>query len=364
MYRINKNTTKIIVLIIIIIVSGYLHYDNQMSKKRKYYYCKDKSNLTSVIKLAENLKVTSLIPGTIKNSIYILPCGSFHKSRNDVIKYMEKYNNKVFFLTPNNSLIGNKYQLWRTLVNYYGVDGASKITPYSYLMPDDYKKYLKEYSPKVKMIFKTNQQRQEGLYITNSLIPLLMIKKEKFLVAQRFLTNPLLFHNKKITYRLYLLLVTDKNAIYPYVYDDGLIYYTKNNYTQHNNKEFYNIASFYDSKKLYERGYPITFRDFLKTLHKKNSEKILKNSMDKLKGLVESIKKPIFQNVNYKENRCCELFGIDFFVNETYDCRILECNIGPGMKSFNKEDEKLRNDLFKNIINLLEYGNSNKLNII
>jgi len=359
---------KIVRFVLLLILLGifiYLHSDYKRSKIRKYYFCQDKSNLTSVNKLAESIRSnTKLIPGSVYESEYILPCGTYLQSVYELKINMNKYTGKTFFLTPNNSIIGNKYQLWKTLVNYYGIDGASEVTPYSYLMPDDYYKYKKEYIPKRKMIFKTNDQRQEGLYVTNSLVPLSMVKQEKFLVAQKFMINPLLYRNRKTTFRLYLILVTTDKGLKAYVYDNGLLYYTKNTYSLQNNKEFYNIASFYDSEKLYANGYPLTLKSFLQTLHKRNADKLLDTAIEKLRRLVFAIQKPIFDKVYYNGNRCCEVFGVDFFPSETYNCHILECNIGPGMEPFNKEDGEMRDDLFKNMIQMLEHGHSKKLNQI
>lgn len=354
---------KLSFLLIVIVITSYCCiYNIKRNNKRKYYFCNDKSNLSSVNKLAEIIKSSvDIIPGKVSESVYILPCGTYQQSRKDLIHYMNYYTNKTFFLTPNNSIIGNKYLLWKTLVNYYGIENASTVTPYSYLMPDDYKKYKKEYVPKIKMIFKTNDQRQEGLYITNSLISLNMVQEEKFIVAQRFMTNSLLFQNKKITFRLYLVLITGDNGLNAYVYDDGLVYYTKNDYSLKNNKEFNNIASFYDSQKLYENGYPLTLQSFLETLHQRNADKILKNAINNLKKLILAIEKPIFDKIHYNGNRCCEVFGVDFFTSETYNCYILECNIGPGMEPFNNKDGNMRNNLFKSMIELLEKGQSNKL---
>ena len=116
---------------------------------------------------------------------------------------------------------------------------------------------------------------------------------------------------------------------------------------------FNNIASFYGSEKLYSSGYPLTLQNFLKTLSKKNSDKIVNNSIYKLKKIAIAINKSIFNGINYNGNRCCEVFGVDFFSSETYNCHILECNIGPGMDPHNEEDNKIRNYLFKNIIMLL-----------
>ena len=94
----NYKIYRFIILLFILIIVVYLHQDYKRSKKRKYYFCAGKSNLTSINKLAENLKTyTVLIPGSIAESEYILPCGTYQQSRKDLLNNIKKYKNKTFF---------------------------------------------------------------------------------------------------------------------------------------------------------------------------------------------------------------------------------------------------------------------------
>jgi hypothetical protein len=57
-------------------------------------------------------------------------------------------------------------------------------------------------------------------------------------------------------------------------------------------------------------------------------------------------------NVNYKSNKCIEVFGADIFVDTLGNCRLLEINIGPGMKPFSEKDSVLRKNLYRNVLHL------------
>lgn len=338
-----------IIQFLLIIPLVLIYYLRTIKIDQNYYYYDDNNNITSVNKLAKIFKKLNYTEcNDISLSKYILHCGRYSKFHDEYLpRLLNQYNDKVFFTTPNNWIIGNKAELWNTLKNYYGIHNASQITPYTYLLPQEYNKYINEYNKDTKFIFKTNQQRQEGLFVTNSKISLNMIEREKFIVAQKYLTNPLLFNGKKITFRLYLLLITSTNLLKYFVYHDGLMYYTKYNYNENTNIETDNISSFYDSTKLYDNEYPILLSQFTKN---NNNKQMIENAKELLKKLVNAIKKPIHKNTNFKNNICAEIFGVDFFVDNQLNTHILECNIGPGMKSYSQNDDVMRNNLFKFII--------------
>lgn len=359
MLKIHKYYKQIRIFIILLFICSviYIYIDYRRSKKRKYYFISNKNNIISVKKLSENFnKYTKLIVGNnIYESNYILPCGDYQKFKNNMILYIKKYKNKTFFVLPNTIYINN---IWKLLVDFYGSKEASEITTYSYILPNEYDKYKKEYSIKNKIVFKKKNSKE--IFVTNSLISLSNIKKENFLIAQKFIVNNLLYHNRKILFRLYLFLIITENGLKAYLYNDGLMYYTQNKYNFKNNKEIYNISLFTNTDELYYKGYPITFNNFLKTLHEKNANKLYNNTMSHIKKIVYSMKHLIGNN-NYNKNTLCEIINLDFYPTELYSCRVLECNTYLTEKIFTKEEENLKYNLFKNIIKLLEYDNSNNL---
>ena len=185
------------------------------------------------------------------------------------------------------------------------------------------------------MILKTNSHRQEGLFVTSNIQPLNFINMEKFIVAQTFITNPLMYNNRKITARLYLLVKIYNNNIETYVYKDGLIYYSSNTNSD--------IASFYDSKNLYKENNPITINSYMKkTSFAKDIKTPMNKNMNYLIQLIKRNKKP-FNSFN-----CFfELFGVDFQLTEDLKSYIIEVNSGPGMTSIHNDDNLLRRNLIK-----------------
>jgi len=243
-------------------------------------------------------------------------------------------DNNVYLKLLDNKFISNKRYLWESLNTYYGKK-TLLVTPKTYIFPNDYESYKKECEGK-KMIFKTNSHRQEGLFVTNMIQSSTFIEKEKFIVAQRFMDNAYTYKNKKISCRLYLFIKCYKNNIQIFIFNDGLVYYSSNE-----NKD---VASFYDSKKLYDNKYPMSIN--------KLDKKIFNSLYNTTKMLIPIIKKHVKCDSNYR----VELFGVDFHITKDYKSFILEVNSGPGMTSHNKIDDDIRNELMKSYNNILKGG--------
>lgn len=251
-------------------------------------------------------------------------------------------NNIIFVKLKNKKIISNKKELWKTLSSYYGINKAKDITPMTYLLPEEHTEYQKECN-NIMMILKQNVHRQEGLFVTKQIQPLWFINKEKFIVAQRFMANTLKYNNHKVTFRLYLIIECHNGKMKAYYYDDGLVYYSfvKNG----------NIASFYDSEYLYDKGYPITINDYIS----RTKRNIKTDMILKLKYLVDAIKYKICNmdcNTD-NNNKYYELFGVDFHLTSDLKAYILEVNSGTGMSPHDDRDNLLRQSLIKSYVKLI-----------
>lgn len=215
----------------------------------------------------------------IKNSS-ILKLNNQIKNNNHNIVLCYNYdlryfnNQSVFLSHKKNFLISNKKYLWNTLKKYYGENIAKIITPMTYSIPEDYKKYKKEAVGK-KIIFKENTHHQEGLFITENIQDLNFLLKQKLIVGQEFIKDTLKYNNYKLSFRIYLILGYVNNVLEDYIYDDGLVYYGKND-----------IASFYDSFEIYKTN-PIIISELEKIINV-NIRALL---TPKIKLLINAIKK-------------------------------------------------------------------------
>jgi hypothetical protein len=247
---------------------------------------------------------------------------------------LEKYNKNIFLSHKNNYFISNKLILWKTLNNYYGTKIAKTITPMTFAIPEDYDEYTK-YAVNKKMIFKQNTHRQEGLFVTDRIQSKDFLEKQEFIVGQEFISNSLKYNKQKLSFRMYLIIECIDNVLKEYIYDDGLVYYGKDD-----------IASFYEAGSSYEKN-PIIISELEKIMNIQ-----IRNLMiDKLKMLVDAIRTGFCSNI--KKYKFYELYGVDFQITNDFDCYILEVNSGPGMDPNDSRDKFLRDNLMKYYSNIL-----------
>lgn len=258
-----------------------------------------------------------------KNYTYVI---SHNKN---IEKNYYKYNRHIFTQLPENRFINHKKELWKSLYKHYKND-TKNITPTTYTFPEEYDKYSIECKNK-KMILKSNTHRQEGLFVTSNIQSKRFIELEKIIVAQTFMNDSLMYDNRKITPRLYLIVEIRSNNTECYLYNDGLVYYS--------NKDK-DIASFYDSESLYKKN-PLLISEFVK---KTNID--IYDSMKKTMNYLISLIKNRKYETNIK-NRYYELFGVDFHITPENRAYILEVNSGPGMTPTNMKDKLFRDKIIE-----------------
>jgi hypothetical protein len=271
------------------------------------------------------------------------------KANTELTQDLQKHSNKVFFMVSKNYMLGNRASLWEMLVKHYKISGASIVIPPTFILPHDYTRYAKHQkdNPDIRYIFKTMGHLQEQLFISNQNVPLSIIKDEKFLIAQEYAERPLLYKNHKVTYRLYLILKKEENLFSAHVHKDGLIYYTKSEYTTDSKNDDENITSFEGGAELYIQGFPITFATFFP---KDRQATIMSKSIDKLKAIVKPFAQELKDLDTGNNNTLCEVFGVDFFISEEGDISVLDINISPCMKSIGTIDNDMRNSVYKGVV--------------
>lgn len=295
----------------------YLFYNNVYCPENISFYLK---------RVKEQLKDNN---NPKYNYIFHKSVPSIYNHRSNIHFYLKKY---LFFT--------NKKYLIKTLNNYYG-NKYTKLTPETYLMPEQYDSYQKNCVEK-KMILKTNTHRQEGLYVTNMIQPLNFIKKERFIVAQEYLSDCLKYKEHRISARVYLFVKCYNRKITFGTSEDGLIYYNNNNDQ--------NISSFYGSYNLYDKGFPVGIKEFENKTNIYITESLLK-TMSLLTKAIESELKKYLVDENINDNAIyCDLFGVDFHITPQLESYVLEINMGPGMKEHNKRDDKIRNEMSKSFL--------------
>lgn len=313
------------------------------TKKTKllWYQCNDKYAGEAIFKLA--LKEQNHVRTYDNNWNIILPC----KSKYSIVDYNKiKINNsnQIIPIVTNNGILGNKRELWKALLSYYGRTIASQLMPKSYIIPTDID-LLKQNFKNQFFIMKKEIQRQRGLKLSNIYDEL--INSTDYSIIQEYQHNSLTYKNYKMNFRIYLVYINNKKA---FIFNNGMITYSKNKVND--NIKFNNaISSFSLSKDHYHNNFPLT----LKQLQVKLPNVPWNNIINKIKYITNKVLNATNNTLGYnsKDNINFQLFGMDFFIDKNYNVKLIEINIGPGMNPYNEIDKQMRINLYKNILDIL-----------
>ena len=318
-----------------------------------------------------------------------LPCtyDDINQEIND-IQISGKKNKRIFILNNADYVIGKDF-LWHFMKKYHGIEKAKTRMPMTYLLDNgDKRDLINDYDDGKLYILKKNIQRQEGLKITDSLDEILDADKEDFVVAQELLQNPYLINGRKINLRMYILTICKNGDMDVYVYNDGFMYYTKDEFVKGSKDFGPNITTGYIDRSVYETN-PLTHDDFRKYLDNPSREK---STIEKRIAADQRISDFVFSGI-YKllhdiymsftgiicggkldDNITFQLFGADIAIDDKLNPMVMEINKGPDMSAKDGRDgdvkykcmrdifDKLgviRNDEKNNFTQILEYVKNN-----
>ena len=274
---------------------------------------------------------------------------------------------QIVFTIPGCDNIVSKYNVWKSMYEYYGREKSIQIVPESFLL--DKKEDIKiiDNQPEgTRYILKKKKQRKEGLKITSNVKEVKKGNKDDYLIAQR-LIKPFLVNNRKVNLRVYLMVTLHNDKLVAYVSKFGSCIYTKDEYDDESDTFETNITSYKMSLDIYDKN-PLSFEQ-LKTYLKDNGHDP-NDIFDKIKEtfvLFLTAMKGQLGTDKFKKNLCSQVFGVDFIVDEQLNPLLLECNKGPEMKpkiTTLNEPEETTEDMISNIEILKEIllNDSSELN--
>jgi hypothetical protein len=241
-----------------------------------------------------------------------------------------KNDEQIIFAIPGCDNLVSKYNVWKSLVDLYGREEASKIVPESFLLDKKEDVEILKDMKETKFILKKKKQRKLGLKLTND-IDVDKSIEEEYTIAQRYIT-PFLVNKRKINLRIYLLITLKNNVLTAYVSHYGTCIYTKQEYDGESNDFEKNITSYNLDLDVYEKN-PMTLEQFRTYLFDNgfDPEKPFQSINDKIKMFLLSLKNQL-GNKKFEKNLCFQVFGLDFIMSEDLDGYLLEWNKGPEMK--------------------------------
>ena len=190
----------------------------------------------------------------------------------------------------------------------------------------------------------------------------LLLPKYTQIIASKYITNPLLYDNKKFHMRVYFIILLNNNVATYHIYLNNIIFTAKINF----------INDDYSNKEIHD------------THRKSTPQPIFFDDLD----LSDDIKKNIQNQINYITKYCVEIFkknilkcydefdscfhfyGADFMVTTDYVVKLLEINKRPQYNHYNINPtfidylNKLYNWIYDTIIKPIFINNNSKTKAI
>jgi len=278
------------------------------------------------------------------------PCEQTAKSLvNSKCKYMG--------VTEGCDIIGSKIALWKVLKNKYGND-ASKIMPKTYLYENEndineLKKEIETSTIKKIYVLKNYNQRQEGIKLVNSWDDIISKEnKEKFLLIQQYLYDPLIISKRKVNCRVYFLTVCKNDRLYGYIYYNGFMYYTPEFYDPESLVFDKHITTGYIDRKVYDEN-PLTLEDLRNYLGKDKTDLFDRNLKQMMNKLLNALKNYMCQNKDLQSKIRFQIYGVDIAPTSNLDIFLMEVNKGPDLNPKDSKDSDLKINMQSEILKVL-----------
>jgi len=282
---------------------------------------------------------------------------------------------------PGTFSIGRKDRLWKNYHKLMLKHGKSEFgfLPRTFCLPADTKllrKVWERKGGKGRWIVKPPAlARGEGIKVINKWC---QIPTARPLIVQRYVARPYLINETKFDLRLYVL-VTSMNPLRIYLYDDGLVRFASNKYTNESSKVhdvFTHLTNYSINKKSSTylsneeaeeaQGHKWT----LKTLWRHFDAEGIDHSViwEKIKDLMiktvvsaETSLVNLFQSNVASRYSCFELFGFDILLDSRLKPWLIEVNISPSLHSSSSLDLDVKSPLATEVFNMARYHIPNRL---
>lgn len=333
--------------------------------------------------------------GSAEKADLVFPCG-YNNINNEIKSLPNVYNKdkvkgpKRVFIIEGADEITAKNFLWKNLHNHHGIDRAKYMSPNTYLLTGkqkatDLERMEREHYPGRIYIMKKNIQRQKGLNITSDLQHI-KDNSGSYVLAQELLQDPYLVNKRKINLRVYIVVVCHKDETDVYMFNNGFMYYTKQDFVKGDPSHDNNVTTGYVERDIYTKN-PLTHTDFKKYLDLNEGDKYHETSSPRKLYLLEQgirnqgfkISDIIFKRIEnlmtdvfitFKGHICrktddynkpvpiytdysVQIFGADVAINDQLQPQIIEINKGPDLSPKDDRDGTVKKQLVNDVMEVI-----------
>lgn len=393
---------KLLILLLCCIIIGYIIKDKlKLSKYNIFgnmlepiniyrldikYYQPPNGNINNITKVVLNKLNINKTTDIFDNWILYIP-RNYNYIELELIEIKPANTKQIIYAIKGCDSLCSKNQLWSILHTYYGRNKASKLIPESYSLNDNLdithfrNKYLQNSnninnnnnninnSTITPFILKKNIQGKKGLMLVNNAMDAINNGKANgYKVIQLYIHNPFTINKRKLNIRLYVIIICHLENVEWLLYDKGKCLYTNKYYDitnslsdkYINDKEQHFTSLNVDNNKIYlDEKLPESLVDLNNVLGDDVYTRLITNIISILKDVKKAYKPKLGNLPALRNNKCFQLFGLDFILDDNMSPYLLEFNKGPAMSINSPNDKQLKQTL---ICDIFEYVLLNKDN--
>lgn len=350
---------------------------NQQYHKTKLYYQHPVGKLNNITKSVLkdlNFKHTHKLK---QNWILYIP-KNYNYVELELVDINPHNNRQLIYAIKGCDSLCSKNQLWFNLRYLYGREKASSIIPETFNLNNDNDiNTFKEQYPlnninqnnKDVFILKKNIQGKKGLLLVNN--PEKALREGKlnnFKVIQKYIPNPFTINKRKLNLRLYVVIICYQGKQEWLLFKEGKCIYSNKRYDKGNNlrgeylqdKEQHFTSLNLDINKVYlDEALPESLKDFKKYLGDSKYQLVIDKILFILTQVKNAYKFKLGNLDTLQNNKCFQLFGLDFIMDEHLKPYLLEFNKGPSMGIKSPNDKELKTDVLINMFNYCLFNKDN-----
>ena len=281
-----------------------------------------------------------------------LPCG-YNNVEKELTQVQTNDPKQMVFGISGCDQIVAKNGLWSILLRKYGRDQAKKIMPESYVLsePAEMEQFQKAYDPEKIYILKKNIQRKKGLLMTQKLDEIMSSSKQGYKVVQEYLQDVFVINKRKLNLRIYFFVICQNGKVEGYIHKEGKCIYTNRDYTGKDMDFEANITSFNLDTSIYQRN-PLTLSELKKYLVAQGypAQNLFQQITQLFAKAFQAMKPYLCQLKTLQNNTTFQLFGADIIFNKAMKPYLLEINKGPDMSYKLPKDEKIKQNVFNDML--------------
>ena len=269
---------------------------------------------------------------------------------------------------PNSYEITRKDRMTVNLKNMQAKFSEYDFFPETYVIPDEYSEFYHRFmGGKEQWIVKPcNSSQGKGIFLLDNLQNLPSVEG---CVVSKYLNDPMLIDGLKFDMRIYVL-ITSYEPLRIYIYDEGLVRFASEPYSNSSKASKYSFLTNYSINKKNEKfvqnldikqdniGHKWSLSALMKFLAENSidTQTVTSNIYDLIIKTIIAIEPSVVtlcKKMALGKNNCFDLLGFDIILDSDLKPWLLEVNLSPSLATDSPLDLKIKSNLIADTLNLV-----------